>query len=1347
MANRNWGRITNGAMFESLATTLLFFEDPGAALFGRRGKDGGQDARSGDGKRVFQAKYHQDGSAAKAIADAKKEAKKIAKYRTLGHLREPQWRGVTHWRLVTNAAFNPTDQQTWDSDVVPLFHAQSLFADYWEQANLDALLDKHPEVDRSYFQNETRVFLSLPEVREMLLKQERFLQRDALGSFFGRDAEIQSLRSFLESDQPFLVIHGAGGVGKTRVALEAGERIATEDAWQVLWANVASMEASGTWFDAIVPECQTLLIVDEPEDEQVLRVLTEQLRTKLGRTTQWKIAIIVRSPKDPVLKFLSSPGIEHLVEKLCVAALPQSDAGSMCSDLINSGTLANEPSEWRDKAGKELAKRFSSHPVWLTLAVHLLESTGNLTKIPEAATDLAEHYLSEVTGEQSDYDPETVITLLRWVALVGTLDRENDTTIKFIAQQAQLNDSNDTRKALASLVRRKALAERGARGGFVEVKPDVLRDHLLLKWLSVDVGCGENPVQPSKDAKRLAKMVLTAMLGGTLSAVGRAVLTSLARTEFVLSLSGQAVPLLESFMLDILKDVQHDISKTSASTRMAIAEAFVDIAAYRPEDTVELSKLLRTLPCDTERVDGIFGARDVGHDDVVLGLAWPVYNAAFSSQSLEPRQRERVLTELCELAKAESRIATRRMCDLPKGGRRAKDLIERIFEGDSQSWSDFEGAASTVALSLLDEIVDRAPDASHVDALKALVEPATSAEREQTWSEGHTICSRISTILPEHPAWKTRETLKAKIKALLERDETPQGTRLALWPLLAEAHRSLNQCHTRSPQDVQAVMRQEMLDDLTWARPVLAQRSSDLDEISAARNLWDWHAHFEKDRVLRKSAECLEKIYMKNEIAAEFEGLQIRGEPTVCWQRMAAKATELSSAGHGAIDAFLDRAATFFKSEKELYQVSDVAWHLGQKADESESVRSFILSALSKSEVQPRTDFAARAGNSWAAARRQRDPSSAQKLVVKLTDACGSKTQKHNVLRRLYGQLPRPKVMGTPSDEEFVFIRSQEKLFVDAKQAPAFITCVAWGLDFEWANLQSTVERVLNVVPNEQIVAALNALVDTLFWALYERDPEEMPSDLGVWMLDQLLRVPDIDSLDKNLEWQVSEVLKQVGKLPLTWLPEALGRRRDMETQCDHGDVRALGYRMRISRFVNPIGQDRNIDADSSAAVHALLNFVSDTGSVGYYLHEILRDVDPHGRIVPTEVARRFTETDNQDTAHRLGQIGGGFVLNTPAWRTIAKPVLDRAANADEEERGSLYSALTNHGSRSLVRRLGEVPAIFASEVESARQRLNAETDGDFRPFWEWCLTVAKGKLRSQEECAKEELANAERSE
>jgi hypothetical protein len=197
MADRDWGHIASGPTFEALATTLVFFEDPRAALFGRRGKDGGQDARSGDGTRVFQAKHHADASAPSAIRDAKAEAAKIAKYRAQGHPRHRQWQGVAHWRLVTNAAFNPTDRQAWDDEVVPLFAAQGLGADYWERRNIEALLDRHPEVDRSFFRNENRVLLTLPEVRARLPEQEPFLRRPELGAFVGREHELGQLQALL----------------------------------------------------------------------------------------------------------------------------------------------------------------------------------------------------------------------------------------------------------------------------------------------------------------------------------------------------------------------------------------------------------------------------------------------------------------------------------------------------------------------------------------------------------------------------------------------------------------------------------------------------------------------------------------------------------------------------------------------------------------------------------------------------------------------------------------------------------------------------------------------------------------------------------------------------------------------------------------------------------------------------------------------------------------------------------------------------------------------------------------------------------------------------------------------
>ena len=209
---RKWGLITTGATFQALASTIIFFDDPRAALFGRPGKDGGQDARSGDGRRVFQMKHHNDGSAATAIRDAKDEAAKVAKCRTPGHERYAQWLGVKQWRLVTNALFNPTDRKRWDDEVVPLFTAQGFDeVDVWSQEHLDALLDKHPEIHRAFFEGKTRAFLSVAEAKYRMLEREPFLRRDELGEFVGRTTERDAVNQFLEGNALFLIIHGTGG--------------------------------------------------------------------------------------------------------------------------------------------------------------------------------------------------------------------------------------------------------------------------------------------------------------------------------------------------------------------------------------------------------------------------------------------------------------------------------------------------------------------------------------------------------------------------------------------------------------------------------------------------------------------------------------------------------------------------------------------------------------------------------------------------------------------------------------------------------------------------------------------------------------------------------------------------------------------------------------------------------------------------------------------------------------------------------------------------------------------------------------------------------------------------------
>jgi hypothetical protein len=168
MSDINWGLIRNGYTFQDLICALIRLEDHEARLYVRPGKDYAQDARSGDGRTIYQMKFHQNESTSSAIADAKQEAPKIDKYLKTPGKSQEVWQGVQKWILISNVAFNPSDELTWNKEVKPEFDALGLIATYWEKAAIETLLHKYPDLKQAYFGGETRVFLGIAEAREQV---------------------------------------------------------------------------------------------------------------------------------------------------------------------------------------------------------------------------------------------------------------------------------------------------------------------------------------------------------------------------------------------------------------------------------------------------------------------------------------------------------------------------------------------------------------------------------------------------------------------------------------------------------------------------------------------------------------------------------------------------------------------------------------------------------------------------------------------------------------------------------------------------------------------------------------------------------------------------------------------------------------------------------------------------------------------------------------------------------------------------------------------------------------------------------------------------------------------------
>ena len=1332
-ADRHWAHITSGASFEALATTLVFFEDANAALFGRRGKDGGQDARSGDGSRVFQAKHHADESASTAIADARKEAQKIRAYRAGGHPREPQWRGVTHWRLVTNATFNPTDRQKWDTTVVPLFTNQGLAVDYWERANLEALLARHPEVDRAFFQNETRVFLSLPEAREKVQAEEPFLRRP-YGTFVGRAVERQQLEDFLSSDALFLIVHGAGGIGKTRFVIEAGEDVAAAGNWQVLWANVASMIASSAWFEAIVPERPTLLLVDEPDDDQLLKVLAEQLGSHTSRTKLWKVVVAARSPKDPVLRFLRGPRMVHSVREVVLNPLAPDESKAMCLDLISSSSiLVALPVDAREAAATHLAKSFSHHPVWLTLAVHVLEAEGDLAKVPRTAEGLADKYFEEITTPQKDASAKQVRELLQWVALIGTVNRNDATAVRLIAQGSGVGTETTARTIMARLIERRALFQRGAGSRLVEIKPDVLRDHLLHQWLVADTGGTPTQYIPSDDAKRLVESVCADVLAANANPLVRGILASLGRTELLLELAGQRVGLLDS----LFSRLHPALPTLPALSRIAVAEVLVDVAFFRPEDTVGLSRALRASPAQAQTVDEIFGTRNLGQDDIILVLGWLLFHAAMGART--PAEEEDVLEELCALTAAEAEFEQRHR--LPNDGKRARDLVRRAIEGGPQFLGEFDDASAKVAGRLLSQLDRAEPTKGTAAALNALLKAALSAERQQTWTEQYTFKMQTYVIGPDHPAWTARESILKRLKGLLADADVPRPTKTLLWGLMAEGHRTVNRCRGQGSSEFQKTLRQQLLDDLQWARSALARTDPSLSELSAARELWDWHRDFESDAELKEAAAQLESLYRADELAREFEPLLQHRDWGAREKNASDKASELAKgATSEPISAFFDRAARFFGNEHEIYRLKPIAFDVGAQGPRSEAARAFVRETLGGVFSPSRTYLAAVMAQQWVASVRATGAhEDSYHLVVELLAKCGSDEKRVTLLENLYAQPVRPPADRVGPDEHS-HLRSLAQLFASTGSSVTFLAAIGWTVGHDWPGLKSVIERVLDQTQPAQLVPSMGVLIEALYSGINEKSVAASPDDLGEWLLNQLLRLPDVQAIGGNVEWYLEEVLKKTRRPSVAWLPEALRKRSEMETHAGYANVHAVSYHERLSRYIKPLSAADAGDSAVEALVAELVGLAANSGTVGFYLPAMLRDVDPEGVFAPAAVAGLVGAASTIEQIRRLSRIAGGYALGSPAWRAIAKPSLARAAaTGTTEEQRSILSTLTPDGIRSWSGTPGVVPSIFVSAVQFAKEMLIAELDEDVRRFWQWHLAAAEAELREQEELAKEE--------
>lgn len=541
-----------------------------------------------------------------------------------------------------------------------------------------------------------------------------------------------------------------------------------------------------------------------------------------------------------------------------------------------------------------------------------------------------------------------------------------------------------------------------------------------------------------------------------------------------------------------------------------------------------------------------------------------------------------------------------------------------------------------------------------------------------------------------------------------------------------------------------------------------------MEELTAARRLWSGYRNHEADEGIRAEYNRLEGLYLRNDLAAEFQPLSGWGEPSYSNQQE--KARQLAeTASAQEIREFFEKALRFDERSK----LSTLVLTLGALAPEQKEVQQFVEQSLRTTAADGIATFVFEVASGWINKLRRNSPSDAYLATKALLAAATSDDYRRRLLLRIYASLRWTLQTRDLQPEEHRLLRASGQLFLETAHTREFSEIVVSTFDFEWPELRGLLENLLDRCPKNHVNDVIEGIASAVHHALGSLtvSPEaktaevqasneeatttqhlavveskkkeagvEVPNGLATWLLDQLIRVPDLRGLGDTCKWHLDQIVNKLGRQPLPWLFHTLQQRLDREKTSGEDRFSAVSYRATLTSYVTPIEAESDLgNTETIGAVCDLIGLAGSSSSIGFYLPEILGDIDPQGLAVPAEIARRITSTTDDDELRALAKFSQAYPISGSPWRQIAAPVLQIAEAKSETERWYLYSHLTERPRQAWMRSHGDVAVVFVEAVQAARDALTAETEPEFKPYWRWQLSRAEEELQSQEQDAQEE--------
>ena len=315
----------------------------------------------------------------------------------------------------------------------------------------------------SIFQEHERYF------EPLLQDQALFTHR---GPFVGREQELKQIQSFIDGNEPLLILEAPGGSGKSRLLLEAAKAASQREGAPRIYFADPSASWCANDINLLPVNSSAIVAFDDAHRRPDLDRIVAACRQ---HNEAIRYLVSCRPSAIPIVKPLVSSLLSaHPPVELEIRRLPKQEAEVLAGHYLG-GSL-------RHLAGR-LVVVADRNPLVVCVGAQCIAEERVQPEVLERTQEAFRRVvLDRLLDDPALTDANSRI--LEVVSVIGPVITEDDQLLTQLADATMLH-KHEVRRFLAILERAAFLSRRGR---LVRVSPDVLADHLLYIAAVDDLG-------------------------------------------------------------------------------------------------------------------------------------------------------------------------------------------------------------------------------------------------------------------------------------------------------------------------------------------------------------------------------------------------------------------------------------------------------------------------------------------------------------------------------------------------------------------------------------------------------------------------------------------------------------------------------------------------------------------------------------------------------------------------------------------------------------------------------------------------------------------------------------------